>query len=589
MSNYSNSTFYFSPSGYSEGQIQAQNPNSSIGALTFSRASTATRTDINNNVREVPFNLVPNGIASPSFYATQTNITSFLANTTPQPLGISSGIFKLIPNATSGQHNAFGSVPFINPEQFTYSLFVQASGYNFVSLAIGVGLVGSTIIFSLADGSFTGSESGITPFISNVGNGWYRIGFTNANVLSATTNVYVIVRNNATTANYSGDTTSGILLCAPQIVFGNLPQQYFSTGNRLNVPRIDYSQGVGALLLEPQRTNSIINSTMQGASVGTNSLPTGWGQNLSAGLTRTVVGLGVENGLNYIDVRVNGTPTSSFGNFDLNTLISASQTQKWTESIYIKIINAPSPPNTFLLLVNEFLGGSYISGSSLSITPTNTLTRYNYTHSVVNATTNNIVPYLAFSMTIGNTYDFTIRIAACQLELGAYSSTFIPTTNASATRLADSFSRDNIYTNNLISASGGTWFVQLVNNVALSALSGEFVGNGLELGNLFSNSTNAFKFRQGGGTQRLNLWKVVGGTSTNLYDLLTDTAKIAIKWNGTTADVFVNGVKQVSATSFNFTNMEFLNYLQNQRPTYISQMALYNTPLSDALCISITT
>jgi len=584
MSNYSNSTFYFSPSGYSENNIQAQNPNSSIGALTFSRASTATRTDINNNVREVPFNLISNGIASPSFYATQTNITSFSANTTPQPIGISSGVYKLIPNATSGQHNAFGSVAFINPEQFTYSLFVQASGYNYVSLGIDTGLVGSTIIFSLTDGTFTGSESGITPFISNVGNGWYRIGFTNTNVLSATTNVYVIVRNNATTGNYSGDTTSGILLCAPQIVFGNLPQQYFSTGNRLNVPRIDYSQGIGALLLEPQRTNSIINSTMQGANVGTNSLPTGWGQALN-GVTRTVVALGVENGMNYIDIRFNGTPTNGFGQIDLNGFISASQTQKWTESAYLKIISAPLPPISYSLQVNEFLNSTYISGNGASISLTSTLTRFNYTYTVVNATANNIIPYFAYAVTTGNTYDFTIRIAACQLELGAYSTTFIPTTNASATRIVDNISKSNLYTNNLISASGGTWFMDLSGNLSLT---GDASGDAICIGDTNNTGGNNFRLYNPPSLSRMEIRKTIASVSTVLYTTTTNNVKMAIKWNGSTADVFVNGIKVVSATAFTTTAMEFLFTNITAISKFIQQMALYNTPLTDAQCISIT-
>jgi hypothetical protein len=588
MSNYSNSTFYFSPSGYSEGQIQAQNPNSSIGALTFSRASTATRTDINNNVREVPFNLVPNGIASPSFYATQTNITSFLANTTPQPIGISSGIFKLIPNATSGQHNAFGSVPFINPEQFTYSLFVQASGYNFVSLAIGVGLVGSTIIFSLADGSFTGSESGITPFISNVGNGWYRIGFTNTNVLSATTNVYVIVRNNATTGNYSGDTTSGILLCAPQIVFGNLPQEYFPTANRINVPRIDYSQGVGALLLEPQRTNSIRNSTMQGASVGTNTIPTNW-VFTGNGLISTVVALGVENGLNYIDIRINGTANNIFADlfFEQNNAISSANAITWTESAYLKIVSAPIPPLSYRFAFRQFNSvPAFLSISqSTALTLTSTLTRFDRSFTTNQATVASVQPSLFFDLTNGASYDFTIRIAACQMELGAYSSTFIPTTNASATRIMDSFTRDNIYTNNLISASGGTWFFELRGNLQYK---GDAGGDGVFLQTV-GNTDNFRLFSDNSVSTRVIIYKRVSNVNTQLYLTTTDTTKIAIKWNGSIADVFANGTKVVSATAFTATQLQEFATNITGAPKYISQMALYNTPLSDALCISITT
>jgi hypothetical protein len=74
-----------------------------------------------------------------------------------------------------------------------------------------------------------------------------------------------------------------------------------------------------------------------------------------------------------------------------------------------------------------------------------------------------------------------------------------------------------------------------------------------------------------------------------LYTTNTDTAKIAIKWNGSTADVFVNGTKVVSATSFTATNMEFLYGQASDVPKFIQQMALYPSPLSDANCIALTT
>ena len=83
--------------------------------------------------------------------------------------------------------------------------------------------------------------------------------------------------------------------------------------------------------------------------------------------------------------------------------------------------------------------------------------------------------------------------------------------------------------------------------------------------------------------------KRIAGTGTELYLTLTDTVKIAMKWNGTTADIFVNGTKQVSATAFTTTNMEFLVGLSADAPKFIQQMALYPTPLTDTQCQTLTT
>ena len=91
---------------------------------------------------------------------------------------------------------------------------------------------------------------------------------------------------------------------------------------------------------------------MQGAVEGSpGTLPTNWVNLNSGGLTRTVVGVGTENGLPYIDVRHNGTATSNGNNFssELPSGISASSNQVWANSAYVKIIAQPNPPVSYRL------------------------------------------------------------------------------------------------------------------------------------------------------------------------------------------------------------------------------------------------
>jgi hypothetical protein len=180
----------------------------------------------------------------------------------------------------------------------------------------------------------------------------------------------------------------------------------------------------------------------------------------------------------------------------------------------------------------------------------------------------------------------TIYVYGRQLELGAYPTTIIPTTTASATRIADSFSRNNIYTNGLITSSGGTWFVELRGNVAYVR---DSTAINLFLGDNITAPNNAFVIRTASSAStRLSLQKVVAGSFIILTTPSTDTLKIAFKWNGTSADVFVNGVKEISATAFTTTNMEFLSCIA-QNPTFIQQMALFNSALTDAQCQTLTT
>jgi hypothetical protein len=358
-----------------------------------------------------------------------------------------------------------------------------------------------------------------------------------------------------------------------------------------NVPRLSYMYGsCPALLLEPQRTNSLRNSTMQGASTSPSTLPTNWAI-AGGGLTGTVVGVGTENGLPYIDVQFSGTAisTSSQIRFESLTQIVASNGQTWTSSFWIKEIAAPTPANSLANTMQERDSlGVNLATTTQTITISSTLTRNIFTRTNTNASTARINNAINAFVTIGNAYDFTIRIAAPQLELGAYATTWIDTTNAAATRLADSFTRNNIYTNGLISASGGTWYVELRNNVAYTR---DASNNTVWIGDTNNGTSNSLVLRSDTTTSaiRLQIIKFIAGTQVSLFSTTTSTVKIAIKWNGTTADVFVNGVKQVSATAFTTTIMEFLAASGQQVPTFIQTMALYPTPLSDADCTALTT
>jgi hypothetical protein len=205
-------------------------------------------------------------------------------------------------------------------------------------------------------------------------------------------------------------------------------------------------------------------------------------------------------------------------------------------------------------------------------------------------TTDTAFYYRLSTSTSVNSIDFSksVYLWGAQLELGAYPTSYIPTTTAAVTRIADAFSRNNIFTNGLITSSGGTWFVEFRNNVAYQrdANNGVFLGE-----NTFINSGNQLTIRNGvlNGAVRLSIFKYISGVGTPLFTTATNTVKIAIKWNGTSADVFVNGIKEVSATAFTATNMENLIGNGASVPLFIQQMALYPSPIPDTDCQLLTT
>ena len=179
-----------------------------------------------------------------------------------------------------------------------------------------------------------------------------------------------------------------------------------------------------------------------------------------------------------------------------------------------------------------------------------------------------------------------IYIWGAQLEVGAYATSYIPTLGTAITRNADVLTRANIFTNNLITSAGGTWFVNLRNNIPLKR-DASTPSISIDTTSL----TNGFSIKHVDSTaiQRLVIVKIISTTQTNLFTTTADTVKIAIKWNGTTADVFQNGVKVVTATAFAITAMQNLSLLGTDVTKSINSTMLFPTPLTDTECINLTT
>ncbi len=184
------------------------------------------------------------------------------------------------------------------------------------------------------------------------------------------------------------------------------------------VPRLSYMYGsCPALLLEPQRTNSIRNSTMVGAVTGSpGTLPTNYGEVLQ-GLSREIVGIGTENGLSYIDFKISGTATGTIASlrYEGGTNIAASNGQNWSQSVYLKVISGTVNAVRSAIIERTSVGSYVDERVSSDFSLSTTLNRYTYTATLSGGvTTAYIQPSLYFTLTIGQSYNFTIRIAQPQ-------------------------------------------------------------------------------------------------------------------------------------------------------------------------------
>jgi hypothetical protein len=366
------------------------------------------------------------------------------------------------------------------------------------------------------------------------------------------------------------------------------------------VPRLDFPIGSGcpALLVEPAATNSIRNNSMQGAVTGTpGTLPTNWSEAV-AGLTRQIVAVGTENGVDFIDIKLSGTATGASIVIapETNASIVAASGQTWAHSAYIKIISSPAPPTSFALGFREALSdGTFVAFGSTAVTPTTTLTRFQATRALTGATTARVQPQLAITVVSGSTYDFTIRIGWPQIEQGSVATSPIRTTNATATRNADVINKTAV--SGLIGQTEGTLYAEvgLINTPVTPFSRGIAI---IDNGTL--NRDNCVDIRQNSLGQVLAVVRVAG---SNVFTTLTSAAvsgvcKIAFAYSATQCELYVNGIRvgtgavpsslptSLSAIRLGYAFAAQGNFELNDR---IRTAALYTTRLSNAQLQFLTT
>jgi hypothetical protein len=565
---------------YTEGFVNGLNvyPNPTnfvANQVPFTRATTATRTNAAGLIELVPYNLFQYSEQFDNATWNKTN-ASITANTTISPSGIQNAD-TMTDNATVGIHGIdyAGAVGV-----YTCSVYAKKSTSNYIGVYSSSALQG--VIFNLNTGTFSANiiAAPTSYSITSVGNGWYRCTITTTTTSTAV--FRILMSNDGSGFNYSG-TGQTVFIWGAQLVEGTDALPYQLTETRLNRPRVDFSLGgCPSLLLEPQRTNLFTFSEQFDDAL--------W-LKLRASVTSNTTAS--PSGVSNADtISVTSSGQAYFG--QVVTTIAGTV----NVSIYCKYINqqflqiySSSAATAYANfdIQNGVVGSSGVLASNILITSAaNGFYRISVAFAVPAASINIRFAFIASSSSAYNPIEGVagrqFYAWGAQFETGAFQTTYIPTTSASVTRNTDTFTLSNIYANDMIGPLGGTFIVDLRNNKSLArdAYSALGVGDSTTL------LTNALVIIPTIGASRYRVGKYIAGVYSQLYITTSDTAKIAIKWNGATADVFENGVKVVSATAFTTTIMQNLSGTFGV-PTYLSSMALYNTAISDAECIQITT
>jgi hypothetical protein len=363
-----------------------------------------------------------------------------------------------------------------------------------------------------------------------------------------------------------------------------------------NVPRLDYplggiTAGCPALLVEPAATNSIRNNSMVGAVSG-GALPTNWSFGTGSGVSGTVTAVGTENGIPYIDLRINGTATATSVQVNIETAnqIAALNGQVWTISSYLKTIASPLPPISSALLITERTsGGASSAQNTLAISLTSSLARYPYSVTLNGGPTTAFAqPRLSFSFTIGQPYDFTIRIGYPQMELGSVATSVIPTTTAAITRGADVINKTGV--SSLIGQTEGTIYAEFTNTLVASYVEGYMY-------RVFADANNEIWARKEGGTNTYSFrWRANSQNTTFLNVAVPNGVnKIAFGYKSGDTALFLNGSQvattntDVRAFSVNPTTIALGSTSSGQFfNDRIRAAALYTTRLTNAQLQSLT-
>lgn len=600
---FNKASFVLSANAYKEGKLYAALPTNGNGDMTFVRGTSGlsfgTTENISRRIVDSPNNLLKFSEQFDDSSWTKTNAT-IIPNVIFAPNYTKTGS-KLVESATNTTHSisqGFSDTNGAYTEKiFHVQFYVKAAERNFcyftfTGVSWGSGNAG--FIVNLTNGSKSQDNTSDGVSIFNVGNGWYKVNtYRLATGITLGIGVEIGSALNSLTKSYLGDGTSGIYIWGLQLSSHGV-SEYEKTTTRYNVPRFDFDifSSYLNILLEPQRTNLRTFSEVILTANSYSALNSSLGHYVSGSLTPI--------GGDYTSLFSLNTGANTGNNtdgFTFGTGISLSNSVQYTQSLFVKYYQFSN--QKIFRIRDNVIGGTHDfilsgTGSVPSITGSlqaATITAYSDNWYRVSWT------FTATGTIPGNRGDFwtlksnqagepSIFVWGAQLEQGAYATSYIPTTSTALTRNGDMAFLDNIYTNSLITAVGGTWFVDLENNFVYTRDTFGFFG-------IQSSSSSTFDgfVIKGTGTGRLSINKRRDNVESTLYTTLTDKIKVVIRWNTTAVDVFVNGTKIVISEPNRAITTNVMNYMSlgaQDQPKYLKSTMLFATPLSDTECINLT-
>ena len=324
-----------------------------------------------------------------------------------------------------------------------------------------------------------------------------------------------------------------------------------------DVPRLDYSDGsCPSLLLEPSSVNLALYSQDFSQS--------DWSVfDVSKSANSVLSPDGTLNGARI--TALDGT------NKALQQLVTVSadpsNDRVFTGSIYIK---SSSVTSCFLRV------GSATSNNAITIS--NEWQRFEAQYTLAATFT-----AVRLGIVLNNEGD-EVDVAFGQVEEKTYATSYIPTTNGSASRGAD-LELDSGDLSNYINSTEGVYYTEIKFDYSTERVAST---GGLVLG-----SDNSFPSPQ---AIEISMSEAgafrIGKRDSSFTELVSLPSgvnyKVAVKWDSLNLSVYVNGVEEATST-ISSTDFEYIYHSSGDSSKYIKDLRVYNTALTDAELITLTT
>ena len=236
-----------------------------------------------------------------------------------------------VPTAVNSEHYLEYVLSSPSSGTYTQSVFVKANGYSKVALTpVHIGAdqgATSTAQFDLTEGTSTQSGSAV-PYISNLGNGWYRIAITYTATGTVTNHRFrVQVLSDSYGYVWQANGADGIYVYGAQLETGSFPTSYIPTSGSavtrsadvatLAVSEFGYNQDQGSVVVEAVMPPSVISE--QFWILGSNTSSARWAYSNS--VSPIVAAYDGERGFPAGSLQPNATQKMAIGTDQSTTIV----------------------------------------------------------------------------------------------------------------------------------------------------------------------------------------------------------------------------------------------------------------------------